>query len=135
MKKRRCIIGQSGGPTVAINATLAGVIEKAYEMKYEKVYGMIHGIVGLLNNEIMDLSIFQQKDMLHKLIYTPAMYLGSCRHKLVDQDIETKQKIINILLSLEITDFFYIGGNDSMDTVRSLSAYAKANNISINFIG
>lgn len=83
MKKRNCIIGQSGGPTAAINASLAGVIYGAkYSNEYENVYGMIHGIMGLLENRYIDLlKEFNNDEKINALKQTPAMYLGSCRFK------------------------------------------------------
>lgn len=135
MKERVCIIGQSGGPTVAINATLAGVIKAAKENGYTKVYGMIHGIEGFLENTITELDVLYEENRLEQLINTPAMYLGSCRFKLDTEDNHTKQAIIDMLISLHITDMFYIGGNDSMDTVYQLSMYATKNKYQINFIG
>ncbi len=139
MKKRNCIIGQSGGPTTAINASLAGIIHKAKTSGvYENVYGMINGIKGLLDGRYMDLlKEFDTGDKINALKQTPAMYLGSCRFKLPthEENQETYLKLFEILEKLEITDFFYIGGNDSMDTVMKLDDYAKAINSHINFIG
>lgn len=132
---RKCIIGQSGGPTVVINATLAGVIQGALKADYEKIYGMINGIDGLLDEKMVDLSSFKDQKNLFKLIHTPAMYLGSCRYKIFEKDQSIKQRIITILNKYEITDFFYIGGNDSMDTVMKLDDYAKSINSEIQFIG
>ena len=79
-----CIIGQSGGPTVAINASLSGVLQGILENKlYEKVYGMVNGIEGLLQGKFLDLSeLFKTQESLDQLTHTPAMYLGSCRFKL-----------------------------------------------------
>lgn len=132
---RRCVIGQSGGPTVAINATLAGVIQGALKYKYDKIYGMINGLSGLLEEKFVDLSSFDNTDKMDKLIHTPAMYLGSCRYKIPERDYSIKQKIIDILNKYEITDFFYIGGNDSMDSIKKLSEYAKSIDCPIHFIG
>lgn len=132
---RKCIIGQSGGPTVVINATLAGVIQGALKADYEKIYGMINGVDGLLDEKMVDLSSFKDQKNLFKLIHTPAMYLGSCRYKIFEKDQSIKQRIITILNKYEITDFFYIGGNDSMDTVMKLDDYAKSINSEIQFIG
>lgn len=139
MKKRNCIIGQSGGPTIAINASLAGIIHKAkHSEEYENVYGMINGIKGLLEGRYMDLlEEFDTGEKINALKQTPAMYLGSCRFKLpthIDNQ-ETYVKLFEILTELEITDFYYIGGNDSMDTIEKLSTYAKICNCPINFIG
>lgn len=139
MKKRNCIVGQSGGPTAAINASLAGVIHKAkYCNEYENVYGMIHGIMGLLEGKYIDLlKEFDSDEKINELKQTPAMYLGSCRFKLptYKEDLNVYLKLFDILNSLEITDFYYIGGNDSMDTVMKLDDYAKSINSPINFIG
>ncbi len=139
MKKRNCIIGQSGGPTVAINATLAGIIEEASNSdQFENIYGMINGIQGLIERRIINLSEqFDNKDAIERLITTPAMYLGSCRFKLADfrEDDSQYQRILMILQELKITDFFYIGGNDSMDTVMKLNQYARFIGCDINFIG
>ena len=139
MKKRNCIIGQSGGPTAAINASLAGVIYGAkYSNEYENVYGMIHGIMGLLENRYIDLlKEFNNDEKINALKQTPAMYLGSCRFKLptYKENLDVYVKIFDILTKLDITDFYYIGGNDSMDTVMKLDDYAKSINSHINFIG
>lgn len=139
MKKRNCLVGQSGGPTAAINATLAGVIARCQESEeFDKIYGAINGIKGLLALQYMDLNEkFPTKESLEYLRATPAMYLGSCRYKLpsYDENPEVYQKIFEIFENLNITDFFYIGGNDSMDTVLKLSVYAKMMNKQVNIIG
>jgi 6-phosphofructokinase len=133
--KRRCIIGQSGGSTVVINATLAGIIKNAYKKEYEKVYGMINGISGLLNEKIVNLENLKNEDYLKKLINTPAMYLGSCRFKITEKDENILKRIFDILKKYEITDFFYIGGNDSMDTIKKLTHFANKIQSPIHFIG
>ncbi|MSS64118.1 6-phosphofructokinase [Velocimicrobium porci] len=137
MKKRRCIIGQSGGPTVAINSSLAGVIDGAIASSmYERIYGMRNGIEGLLDLQIVNLSErFTTLDLVERLRKTPAMYLGSCRYKLDTNDTETLSKIFSILENFQIDDFFYIGGNDSMDTILKLSDYGKQIDSPIRFIG
>ncbi len=118
--KRNCIIGQSGGPTIAINASLAGIIHRAKaSQEFENVYGMINGIKGLLEGRYMDLlEEFDDGDKINALKQTPAMYLGSCRYKLptFQDDEDTYVKLFRILKELEITDFFYIGDNDLMGT-------------------
>ncbi|GFI40564.1 6-phosphofructokinase [Thomasclavelia cocleata] len=139
MKKRNCIIGQSGGPTIAINASLAGIIHKAkYSEEYQNVYGMINGIKGLLEERYMNLlEEFNTGEKINALKQTPAMYLGSCRFKLPthEENTDTYVKLFEILTKLEITDFYYIGGNDSMDTVMKLDSYAKSIGSTIKFIG
>jgi len=137
--KRNCMIGQSGGPTVAINASLAGIIYEANKnQEFDKIYGAINGIKGLLEETYMDLTDkANDPKFIECLKYTPAMYLGSCRYKLPNSNDSTKPYVylFNLFKKLEITDFFYIGGNDSMDTVTKLSKYAKENNIEMHFIG
>lgn len=135
MINRICIIGQSGGPTVAINATLAGVIREARKSGFQKIYGMVNGIQGFLENQIVDLMPLCEEETLDRLIHTPAMYLGSCRYKIEEDDIETKKQVFQNLEHLHITDVFYIGGNDSMDTVQKLSAYGTDTGSRIRFIG
>lgn len=139
MKKRNCFIGQSGGPTAAINASLAGIIAECIDTnQFEHVYGMINGIKGLLEEKYFDLlETFQDKQSISNLKHSPAMYLGSCRYKLPTyiEDSETYDKLFAIFDKLDITDFYYIGGNDSMDTVDKLSNYAQTINSPIRFIG
>lgn len=135
---KNCIIGQSGGPTVAINASLAGILSKCRECKFDHIYGMVNGIKGLLENTILDLNnIFKNEDDIDRLKKSPAMYLGSCRYKLPapNADSGIYKTVFNKFEELGITDFFYIGGNDSMDTVDKLSKYAKELNSKIHFIG
>ena len=127
MNQSNCIVAQSGGPTVAINASLAGVIAgvKSSE-KYDICYGAVNGILGILNENYLNLSdIFADDANLEKLKTTPAMYLGSCRHKLPDykDDDSPYVYIFHQFDKLSIKAFFYIGGNDSMDTVDKLSKY------------
>ena len=135
---KNAIIGQSGGPTAAINATAAGVIYGIYENRdlIPKVYGMRNGIEGFLNENLIDLSGLSDGE-LQKLIRTPASAFGSCRRKLPDvtKEPETYAKIFEIFEKYDIGYFFYIGGNDSMDTVAKLSAYAKEKKFDVRIIG
>ena len=124
MNQSNCIVAQSGGPTVAINASLAGVIAgvKSSE-KYDICYGAVNVILGILNENYLNLSdIFADDANLEKLKTTPAMYLGSCRHKLPDykDDDSPYVYIFHQFDNLSVKAFFYIGGNDSMDTVLKL---------------
>ena len=139
MEKRNCFIGQSGGPTTAINASLAGIIAECIDTKqFDHVYGMINGIKGLLEDKYMDLlKIFDAPDKIEALKHSPAMYLGSCRYKLPTyvEDSQTYDLLFQTFEKLQITDFYYIGGNDSMDTVAKLSKYAKIIKSPIRFIG
>lgn len=139
MNKRNCFIGQSGGPTAAINASLAGVIYECINCgEYKNVYGMVNGIKGLIEGKFLDLrELFIEEKNITKLRQTPAMYLGSCRYKLPthEEDPQTYETLFNYFDEHEITDFFYIGGNDSMDTVAKLSAYASIIKSPIRFVG
>lgn len=135
--KKNMIIGQSGGPTAVINASLCGAVTQALgKEEINTVYGMINGITGLLEENIMNLTQrFKNKPSdLNRLKFTPAMYLGSCRHKL-SGDKEELQNIVNILNKYDIGYFLYIGGNDSMDTVKKLSDFMAENNIDIKVVG
>ena len=136
--KGNIIVGQSGGPTAAINSSLAGVYRPAIDRGAKKVYGMRHGIQGLLNEDYIDLSEHIQTDLDVELLKrTPAAYLGSCRYKLpeIHEDIATYDKIFSILDKLEIECFIYIGGNDSMDTIKKLSDYAILRGHPTKFLG
>lgn len=138
MKKGNVIVGQSGGPTSVINSSLAGVFKCAKDGGSEKIYGMINGIQGLLENRYVDLKE-KIKDGLdiELLKRTPSSFLGSCRFKLPDvsENEQIYKDIFAILDKLEVKYFFYIGGNDSMDTTKKLSEYAKAINSDIRFMG
>ena len=138
MNTKNCFIGQSGGPTVAINASLAGIITQCQKEGFTHIYGMINGIQGLLEDHFMDLgTTYNSEEKIDALKHSPAMYLGSCRYKLptVSDDKDTYDLLFKKFNDLEITDFFYIGGNDSMDTVAKLAAYGETINSPIHFIG
>jgi 6-phosphofructokinase 1 len=137
-KKRNVIVGQSGGPTAAINSSLAGVYRTAKDRGYNKVYGMLHGVQGLLEGRYVDLSEHIQSGLDAELLKrTPSAYLGSCRYKLpgINENKEVYEKIFDILEKLEIDCFIYIGGNDSMDTIKKLSDYAIVFGSDIRFVG
>lgn len=136
--KGNVIVGQSGGPTAAINSSLAGVYRTAMDRGAKKVYGMLHGIQGLMDEKYVDLSEHIRNDLDVELLKrTPAAYLGSCRYKLpeIHEDPEIYEKIFGILEKLEIESFIYIGGNDSMDTIKKLSDYAIVKGYKTKFIG
>ena len=136
--KRNVIVGQSGGPTSAINSSLAGVYRTAKDRGAAKVYGMLHGVQGLLKEQYLDLSKYIQSDLDVELLKrTPAAFLGSCRYKLpaIHEDRAVYEKLFSILEKLDIEAFIYIGGNDSMDTIKKLSDYAIITGSDIRFIG
>ena len=119
--KRNVIVGQSGGPTAAINSSLAGVYRTAKDRGAQKVYGMLHGVQGLLEERYIDLSDHIKTELDAELLKrTPAAFLGSCRYKLpeIHENREVYDKIFAILEKLDIEAFIYIGGNDSMDTIK-----------------
>lgn len=139
MSLANCLVAQSGGPTSAINASLAGVISAVRKsQKYHTCYGAVHGILGILNEDYVNLTeTIPDEKTLNMLKHTPAMHLGSCRHKLPDYKDDTSPYvfIFHQFEKLHIKAFFYIGGNDSMDTVLKLSSYAKEINSDIRIIG
>ena len=136
------VVGQSGGPTAAINATLAGVIRGVKEHLDGGVigtlYGMRNGVEGLLNEQLIDLTAyFDSEEKLTLLEHTPAAALGSCRKKLpkMGENNAFYENLMSIFQKYNIRYFFYIGGNDSMDTVAKLSEYTKAHNYEMVILG
>lgn len=127
------VVGQSGGPTTVINASLAGVYKAAMQAGASKVYGMQNGISGLLQEKLILLNdLLAGEEKIELLKRTPACFLGSCRHKVKAEEYDS---IFAILQKYEIDCFLYIGGNDSMDTVAKLSAYGKQIGSPIRFVG
>ena len=136
------VVGQSGGPTAAINATLAGVVrgvlENVGEGAIETLYGMKNGVEGLLEERLVNLNeLFADPANIDMLEHTPAAALGSCRKKLPKpgEDDAVYEKLLAIFKKYNIRYFFYIGGNDSMDTVAKLSAYTKENEYEMRIMG
>ena len=132
------IVGQSGGPTAVINSSLAGVFSACRSCGAKTIYGMRYGVQGLLEKKVVDLTEKLASPLAVELLQrTPATYLGSCRYKLPDFRVnaEPYEKLFAILKKLDIGYFFYIGGNDSMDTILKLSDYAMEINCDIRFIG
>lgn len=136
--KGNIIIGQSGGPTAAINATLAGVFSAGKKLCEGKVYGMLGGVEGLLRENFVDMREKLVSDHDVELLKrTPSSYLGSCRFKLPEpqEGNEIYEKLFDIFEKYNIKGFFYIGGNDSMDTVKKLSIYNEFKKTDIKFMG
>ena len=132
------IVGQSGGPTAVINSSLAGVFKTARDRGAGRIFGMVHGIQGFLDGNYVDLTQHVRDNIEIELLKrTPSAFLGSCRYKLptVEQNEDIYRKIFENLKKLDVQHFFYIGGNDSMDTIKKLSQYADYHNIPINFMG
>ena len=130
---------QSGGPTSVINSSLAGVIDSGIDNDFEKIFVSMNGIEGIINENIrlVDAEVFTKDNMTKKLKARPASILGSCRFKLDDNlDSPVYEKIFAVLKKYDIGLFVYIGGNDSMDTVKKLNAYIDYKKIEgINVIG
>lgn len=136
--KKNVIVGQSGGPTAVINASLYGVVYEALMQKEQigTVYGMINGIEGFLADTIMDMNSVEQSGELELIKTTPGSFLGSCRYKLPeDLNDDVYPLLFKKFEEYSIGYFFYIGGNDSMDTVSKLSRYAAISGSEICFIG
>ncbi|MBR4183823.1 MAG: 6-phosphofructokinase [Lachnospiraceae bacterium] len=138
MKKGNVIVGQSGGPTAVINSSLAGVFKTAKDRGFNKVYGMMYGIQGFLDEQYVDLSDYIKNEMdLELLKRTPSAFLGTCRYKMpaIHEDRTVYEKVFELLDKMEIEVFVYIGGNDSMDTIKKLSDYAMLTGARQKFIG
>lgn len=135
---KNMIVGQSGGPTAVINGSLYGVVSEGFKHpeSIEHVYGMINGIEGFLNNQIMDMHPLLKNGDLELIRTTPGSYLGSCRYKLPeDLNAPVYPELFQKFEDYNIGYFFYIGGNDSMDTVSKLSRYAAKIQSPIRVIG
>ena len=136
--KKNAIVCQSGGPTAVINASLYGVVYEALNREdvFGNVYGMINGIEGFLHDQLMDMKPLDTSGELELIKTTPGSYLGSCRYKLPEDLSDTVYpKLFEKFEKYNIGYFFYIGGNDSMDTVSKLSRYAASINSDIRFMG
>lgn len=136
--KGNLLIGQSGGPTAVINASLAGAYKTAKRLGINTIYGMRFGIEGFIKGKYINMSDYIKSDLdIELLKRTPSSFLGSCRYKLPDFNTDTSdyEKIFALLKKLDIKYVLYIGGNDSMDTIKQLSAYASGQNSDVRFIG
>lgn len=132
-----CIIAQSGGPTSVINSSVVGLLHANKDLgAFDKVYAGLNGIEGILNGNIIELSSFSD-DEINTFRYTPSSGLGSCRYKMksLEESTEEYDKLLDILKTNDIKAFFYVGGNDSMDTIAKLGKYAKKTELDIKFIG
>ena len=136
--KGNVVVGQSGGPTAEINSSVAGVYAAAKKLGVNKVYGMVHGIEGFLQDKICDLDEYLADETgIELLKRTPSAFLGSCRFKMpkIEGHEDVYEKIFEIMEKHDIECLFYCGGNDSMDTVKMLSDYAAAHGKSQRFVG
>ena len=132
------IVGQSGGPTAVINSSLAGVYETAKNLGVNKVYGMLYGIEGLLQEKMVDLDEMlgdiMSIELLKRTPYTQALLSAI---PLPDPDVDSTPfiKLFTLFDKYDICAVFYIGGNDSMDTIAKLSRYGERVGSSVRFIG
>ncbi|MBT3272788.1 MAG: diphosphate--fructose-6-phosphate 1-phosphotransferase [Spirochaetales bacterium] len=130
--KGNALIGQSGGPTSVINASLYGAISTALSSpRIDKVFGMRYGVEGFMNHEIVDLGK-EDRSRLELLMKTPSSALGSCRYKLIEDDLP---KVFSLLEKLNIRFLFMIGGNDTMDTIHRIEAYAASRGYELSGVG
>ena len=138
MSRKNLIVGQSGGPTAVINSSLYGVVSEGmrHPEAIEHVYGMINGIEGFLNGTVLDFAEALPGEKLDGLKVTPGAYLGSCRYKLPESlEDPVYPRLFKKFEEMNIGCFFYIGGNDSMDTVSKLSRYAAQTGSDIRILG
>ncbi len=132
MLKGNLVVGQSGGPTAVINASLAGVIRQSQRCpEITGIFGLVHGIEGALKEELYDLGQ-ETSETIDRLVETPASILGSCRHKLKDAEYE---RILQVFRAHNVRHFVYIGGNDSMDTCHKISALAASTGYELQVMG
>jgi len=130
--KGNLVIGQSGGPTAVISSSVAGAVQEA--LKHDEItgiYGMMHGITGVLKEDLVDLGK-EDSAVIEGLKRTPSAALGSCRYKVAPEEYD---KVLEILQKYNIRYFFYIGGNDSQDTSKKISALAKEKGYELRTIG
>ena len=130
---KNVLVAQSGGPSSVINATLRGIVEMCQAMPdhFGTVYAAFHGIEGVLKEELIDLSA-QDKEEIALLSITPAAgAIGTCRYKLKDHQTEDYARIVEVLKAHNIGYFFYIGGNDSMDTAHKISLLAQEHGLDL----
>ena len=138
MSKKNLIVGQSGGPTAVINSSLYGVVSEGlrHPEQIQHIYGMVNGIEGFLAGTVLDFATALPGSSLEKLKTTPGAYLGSCRYKLPESlEDPVYPRLFQKFSEMNIGWFFYIGGNDSMDTVSKLSRYAAQTGSDIRIIG
>ena len=134
---KNVIVAQSGGPSPVINNSLRGIIEtcRMFPSKFGKIYGGWHGIEGVLNEDLLDLTI-QKEEEIAQLRNTPAAgSIGTCRYKLKDKQLKDFQRIMDVFIAHNIGYFFYIGGNDSQHTAYKVSELAKAKGVDLIAVG
>ncbi|MBU3132216.1 6-phosphofructokinase [Clostridium gasigenes] len=132
-----CIIAQSGGPTSVINSSVVGLLKANKDLDlFDNVYGGLNGIEGILNGSLINLTTLSDEE-IQIFRHTPSSGLGSCRYKMknLEDGAEEYDKLLEILKANDIKAFFYVGGNDSMDTIAKLGKYAVETGLDIKFMG
>ena len=135
--KGACIIGQSGGPTAVINASVLGAVKAALNApQITRVYGAAHGITGVLNQQLYDMGMEDPAE-LELLKFTPSSALGTCRYKMKDPDVDPTdyEKILETFRKFDVRYFFYNGGNDSMDTCNKISKFMQRSGYECRVMG
>jgi ATP-dependent phosphofructokinase / diphosphate-dependent phosphofructokinase len=134
---RNVIVAQSGGPSPVINNSLRGIIEtcQMYPDRFGRIYGGYHGIEGILKEELLDLSA-QKEEEIRLLRTTPAAgSIGTCRYKLKGNQQEDFERTVEVFKAHNVGYFFYIGGNDSMDTANKVAALAHEKGLDLVAVG
>ena len=127
------MVGQSGGPTAVINASVAGIVSEALNHEcIEEIYGTLNGVLGILQEDLIDLASESQQQ-IRALRHTPGAALGTCRYKLKKQ--QDFERVLEVFKAHNIRYFFYIGGNDSQDTADKISKLAQQQNYELRVIG
>jgi 6-phosphofructokinase 1 len=132
------VIAQSGGPTAVINASACGVIQEAllHRDRIEELYGANNGILGIVQEDLFDLGA-ETADTIEQLRCTPSAAIGSCRYKLGDleKDRDKYQRLLDVFRAHDIRYFFYLGGNDSMDTADKINRLAAQQGYAMRVLG
>ena len=127
------LVGQSGGPTSVINASVAGIVAEALNhVAIEEIYGGLNGVLGILQEELVDLASESQQQ-IRALRHTPGAALGTCRYKLKKQ--QDFERVLEVFKAHNVRYFFYIGGNDSQDTADKISKLAKEQGYELRVVG
>lgn len=135
--KGNCLVAQSGGPTSVINASVCGIVQEAFRSgEIDRVYGALHGVAGILNEDLICFND-EPAEEIELMRVTPAAALGSCRFKLgsAEESKDEFKRILEVFEAHNIRYFFYVGGNDSMDTACKVSAYALKSGYQLRAIG
>ena len=134
---KNVVIAQSGGPSPVINNSLRGIIEtcQMFPDKFETIYGGFHGIEGVLKEELLDISAQRQEEVSLLRITPAAGTIGTCRYKLKEDQQEDFNRVIDVFKTHNVGYFFYIGGNDSMDTANKVALLAHQKGLDLVAVG